>query len=307
METLPNELMQMILSHVSIRDAKNFSQTSKRMHSLTLSKIWKCPRFKTKISLKELKRIPKYPIEEIHTSDFDVDFNDKKSWEIFSRFKLLHVDHKDKLSLSDLIEVAFTGELVVHSKSLTIMEKNDFQDLLKFVCCNKVRSLIINHEFEWDSVGCDFEKHRPWSLVELKLVSENSYISEVSFNCLGIDSSNFDDFVELFAAMGNFNLSMDLELARDDDEEFMLKPRHLESLIAKDIRVTRLDDGYFDPFDFDVDFLRIFCQLKYLEVLYLENIFINSSDIKLLINLPIEKIAVDFFDNLLDNNIYEVV
>ena len=247
-------------------------------------------------------------MEEIHTSDFDVDFNDKKSWEIFLKFKLLHIDHKDELPLSDLMKISFMGELVVHTKSLSIMEESDFEHLLEFISCTKIRSLIINHEFKWFLVGYTSQKHhRPWSLDELKLVSENSNISEVSFDCLDIDSTDFDDFVNLFATMGKFNLSMDLETGRDDEEEFMLRPQHLELLIAKDIRVTRLSDGFLYPFDVEADFLRIFCQLKYLEVLYLENIFIDSSDVKLLINLPIEKIAVDFFDNLLDDNIYEVV
>ena len=70
----------------------------------------------------DLRSILQYPMEEFHTCDFEVNFGARKKWKIFSRYKLLHIDHKDELPLCDLMKVFFTGELVVHTRSLKIKD-----------------------------------------------------------------------------------------------------------------------------------------------------------------------------------------
>ena len=81
---LPHELIEIFSSYLSIKDAKNLSQTSKRMHSLTLSKIWKRPKFKKAIPLDKFKMLSlKLPIEEIHTYDLDVNLKKRKPGKYF--------------------------------------------------------------------------------------------------------------------------------------------------------------------------------------------------------------------------------
>ena len=177
--SLPNELIEMCSSYLSIKDAKSFSLTSKRMHSLTLSKIWKCPRFEKKMPLDTFKILSlKLPIEELHTCDLDVNFKDKETWRIFSRLKRLHIDHYDELLMSDLLKVSFTGiNLHIHTKSLKLNNQKDFKQLLNFAKHCKVESLAVNHSYDWYLDKEDREQ-RPWSL-ELRLICKNFYISEI--------------------------------------------------------------------------------------------------------------------------------
>ena len=49
LDLLPNEILMTIISYLVVKDAKEMSLTSKKMHSLTLSRIWSKPRFKSEI------------------------------------------------------------------------------------------------------------------------------------------------------------------------------------------------------------------------------------------------------------------
>ena len=54
---LPNEIINIIVSNLEVKDAKNVSLTSKRMYKLTLSRIWASPRLSGLIDIEHLKQI----------------------------------------------------------------------------------------------------------------------------------------------------------------------------------------------------------------------------------------------------------
>ena len=297
MDSLPNELMQMILSYLSIKDAKSLSQTSKQMHTLNLSKIWKCPRFK-KISINDFEKVlTKFPMEEIHTSDFDVNFEAKKTWEFFSRFKLLHIDHKDELPLCDLMKISFTGELVVHTRSLKIKDKNDFELFVDFVKSNNVTRLIIDHEYNW-KIDFELQNQRPWTLDELKFISERIHISEVAAHCLDIGVDNFADFVDVFVSMGKFDLTMNSEMHVYNCRRHLFHIVDFELLIEKDIRLTYLNDLYLVRGFFDIgEFLPTLKRLKYMRELFVtKRVYVGSRCQWDLVELPIKSMTFDSFN-----------
>ena len=293
---LPNELVQMILSYLSIKDTKKMSQTSKRMHSLTLSKIWKCPRFRKEMSLDMFKSLLSLPIEEIHTCDFNVNFKAKKSWEIFSQFKLLHIDHKDELPLSDIMKISFTGEIVVHTRSLKIKDQSDFKLFVDFIKSNNATRLIVDHEYDW-KVDFESQNQRPWTLDELKFVSERIHISEVAAYSLDIDENNFADFVDVFVTMGNFHLTMNSDLLEYNHRRHLFQIDELELLIEKDIRLTYLNDLYLLKDFLDIsEFFSTFKKMKYLKELFItDRVHVGPHFIWDLVDLPIKSLTLNSF------------
>ena len=69
---LPNELLKMVISYLDKKDAKNLAFVSKRMHELTLEKIWSKPIYQKSKSLCFLRKISHFPIEELRVADFEL-------------------------------------------------------------------------------------------------------------------------------------------------------------------------------------------------------------------------------------------
>ena len=91
---LPTELLKTIITFLDdVDDAKNLSQTSKRLYDLTLERIWSKPRFYEKDS-SFLEKISNYPIKELYTSDFNCSWADIA--QVISGLGLLHIDKKYK-------------------------------------------------------------------------------------------------------------------------------------------------------------------------------------------------------------------
>ena len=68
---LPNELLKMIISYLDKKDAKYLACASKRMHELTMERIWSKPIFRESKDLHFLKKISHFPIEELRLTDID--------------------------------------------------------------------------------------------------------------------------------------------------------------------------------------------------------------------------------------------
>ena len=98
---IPNEMVKIIISLVSIEDAKNIALTSKRMYQLSLSRIWNRLRMR-KISLYFLLKNLHQPIQELHTCDFDFHIQDKQCWPVLQKLKVLYIDHGDAIRVSSL-------------------------------------------------------------------------------------------------------------------------------------------------------------------------------------------------------------
>ena len=93
---VPDELLQLIVSHLSTASAKSICLTSRKMRDLTLPRIWSKPNyFKYRVhNIDFLHKISRFPINELHSKNFDC------SWmEIIGflpKLKLLHVDSLQK-------------------------------------------------------------------------------------------------------------------------------------------------------------------------------------------------------------------
>ena len=91
---LPYELIEKIVSHLSVKDAKSLSLLSKSYLPVCQSKIWKAPRFKRRLLPTELKSLTDLPIREFHIMDlkFTNAFEITEVLQIMGNLKILHLD-----------------------------------------------------------------------------------------------------------------------------------------------------------------------------------------------------------------------
>ena len=99
LEDLPNEIIQIIVSNVTVKDAKNFALCSKRMNRLSLDRIWNCPSIDHQLGLKEFIQ---FPIRKICSSQLSFSIKNKESWQSLKKLKTIHTDQKEEISAEDM-------------------------------------------------------------------------------------------------------------------------------------------------------------------------------------------------------------
>ena len=207
---LPNELVKMVISFLDKKDAKQFALTSKKMHQLTLDRLWSKPVYQKLKSLLFLKRISRFPIKELRVGDFKC-----KAEEIIEKITSLK---RLYLNLgSECVYVApseikrLNLPVVVHSKTLKICSKSDFDLLLDTLETGLIKELII-----------DYHHSRTLRLSPelLKMLVSKVYISEISVNALRFTSENVEQFCQIFSSMKNCQILFPPVWFEQNDEYF---------------------------------------------------------------------------------------
>ena len=69
-DSLPDEIIELIISYLEITNAKNFALTSKKMADLATTRLWSKPFYWKTKDLDFLKKISKFPIREERSVSF---------------------------------------------------------------------------------------------------------------------------------------------------------------------------------------------------------------------------------------------
>ena len=167
---------------------------------------------------------------------------------------------------------------------------------MDFVKSNSLKSLIVDHEYNW-RVDFESQNQRPWTLDELKFISGRIHISEIAAHCLDTNEDNFADFVDVFATLGNFDLTMNSDLLEYNYRRHLFQVDELELLIEKDIRLTYLNDLYLLREFHDIgEFFSTFKKMKYLKELFItDRVYVGPSYLWDLIDLPIKSLTLNSF------------
>ena len=192
---LPNELLKMVIAYLDKKDAKNLALASKRMRELTLKRLWSKPTYKEQKGLSFLKKISRFPIEELRIQDFEC--SREEIVKTFPHLKLLHADWNWNSYWSCKNILNSKVPLVVHTKLLKIHSKVEFDWLLKGVNAGYVTKLIINHE----------KKMRQWSPELLRKLVGKVYISEIYTTCLKFTEENVEEFCQIFFSLENVKIN----------------------------------------------------------------------------------------------------
>ena len=190
LDNLPNELLKHIISYMNdLDDAKNFSLTSKRMHSLALERLWSKPRYYTMerslySSLYFLHFVSRFPVKELHAKDFECPW--PEITKMMPKLKLLHLDrcYSDNLSPKDSRLHLLKVPVVLFTKAFKLTEEKHVYQLLEIIDSINVKAKAINH-WSFD----DFVL----SLEHLKAFKDKVDIVKLKLDCIEINDSNVKD------------------------------------------------------------------------------------------------------------------
>ena len=236
---LPNELIKMLISYLDIRSAQNVALTSKKMHELTMERLWSKPRYtKDERDLEFLHQISHFPICVLHTRDFDCNWLEILG--LVPQLQLLHVDTRlsyfvriETLRYLRLLKVP----LIVYTEALEIPE--NFDQLLDSLAPIHVEKFILNHESKFYN---DENRQRTITIAEFRKLSEKVNVAEVNSMCLQINDENVLDFINILASIQNCRVL----LSNIDLTLYKFKIRDLELMIQNNIKIVYIESNAID-------------------------------------------------------------
>ena len=193
---LPNELLEMVLSHLDIKNVKTFALSSKKMYHLTIPRLWSKPRFSRRKDLDFLNKVSKFPICELHTSDFFCNWLEIVA--LVPQLKVLHIDDEfgHGYGSEDMDEYMTKRRNLSYIKVPVTVHTNairSWRNLEHLLCILRstvnVKDLIIDH---WD-----YDVQPQLSFEDFEKITSEFNISEVNANCLELNSENILDFIKV--------------------------------------------------------------------------------------------------------------
>ena len=183
------------ISHLPILELiKQLSLASKKMHSLTLSRIWSKPKFEDDKAHKIgfLQKISKFPIHELHAKNFDCSWLEITA--LVPHLKLLHLDIADdgrkRFSPDESRLPYLKVPVAIYTNTFELKENKHFEELLKIMDSVKVKELVIDHIPRWP-------------LERLKRLVGKVKSTQLTISCLEIYSENLIHFVEILTSFEN--------------------------------------------------------------------------------------------------------
>ena len=184
LDNLPNELLKHIISYMNdLDDAKNFSLTSKRMHSLALERLWSKPRYYTMerslySSLYFLHFVSRFPVKELQAKDFECPW--PEITKMMPKLKLLHLDNCSYYArIPEESQLAYLAvPVVLYLSAFKLKEEKHIQQLFEIIESITVKEMVINY---------DSDNFR-LALEDLKMFMNKVPITELHLDCLQISS-----------------------------------------------------------------------------------------------------------------------
>ena len=289
LNSLPAEILDIIISYLNVEDAKEMSLTSKKMYSLTLSRIWSKPKFEDDkvYEIAFLQKISKFPILELHAKNFDCSWLEIAA--LVPHLKLLHLDitrggkrFSPKESRLPYLKIPVT----IYTNTFTLIENEHFDDLLEIIDTAPVKEMVIDHR----SLYLPLERLK-------KLVGKVDVI-QLSTNCVDLNSENVVDFVDIVTTFKNCKVTL-------EDGDF-LSPHHkfavseLELMVKQNIKVTSIDTDSLRTGNVGLNFLafaEVIRKMKYLKELNVsdDNFAFDPPPVDYFKGLPIPVLATNDF------------
>ena len=285
----------MIISYLKKKDAQALALTSKRMYDLTLNRLWSKPSYKYTKDLDFLKKISKFPIQELRMGDFHYNgdeisvINEEIIIKIVPQLKLLHMDWDFRYILTEPEYITCASvPLILHTKVLWIHDEDDFNGFLKMMKKCVIAKLIVDHSDDYDMLL--------WSPEQLsKVVGQTA--TEVCVNSLDINEETIEKFWQILSTSKNCKLYFPFE---EDKSGHSFTVKDIELLAKYDVQISWMSSSVLKNGELLChlsQFSQALMKLKHLERFE----FRTHSDnflppVELFKDLPIFEIRTDEFD-----------
>ncbi|XP_066934932.1 uncharacterized protein [Clytia hemisphaerica] len=290
---LPNELWKLVISYLDLKSAQNIALTSKKMHQLSMMRLWSKPRYtKNTKDIAFLHKISNFSIRELHTSDFSCKWLEILG--LVPQLRLLHVDNAFNYHFKpDKAYLRFLKiSVIVHTKALEIWE--NFEELLDILCSIKIQSLVIDHDSRYYQRE---NLQRYLTFEEFKLLSSKVCISEVHTDCIEWDSGNILDFIELLSTMRDCSVYL---YNHNHLSTSLYTVKHLELMVALDIKIVYIEsEGLnFESCPILLEMVKVMKKMRHLKEFRFYDCDFKTefrSEVGSLVDLPIKSMSTSFF------------
>jgi len=252
----PNELLKKIVDYSSVKGARSMALTCRRLHEITMPKIWNQALLKEEsILLKTLALMSHLPIKELRSSYLK--FNWWEYWDdIIQHIPLLqtfHIDdERELLEIKDFKRIFSKSSLAVvfHTKSLHLKQVKKTEELRDALSSVQLKGLAINHCSVEHTISY-YDNYR-WNIRWHLLTFQDYPLQEIRPCSLWFFDRDFSMLLELLCKKKNCVLLMDRFFVYEEgDGGYQFKLQDMELLVLHKILVPVLTPTFLRTWNAD--------------------------------------------------------